>query len=299
MDRRGRRRCAGVNPWLRLLRPEQWVKNIFVLAALVFSMRFLDPSSFVRAWIAFAVFCLASSACYLLNDIVDADRDRRHPEKADRPIASGEVAPGAAALAAALLALAAISGAFALHRGVGLSVFAYLVLQTGYSFAFKRVVGLDAVVIAFGFVLRTVAGVFAVGAEMSRWLFLATFTLALFLALAKRRHELVLLGDEALDHRDVLGRYADLPLDGLLVAVAAAVAGVYAQYTLRPEVGERLGTDSLYLTVPFVVLGLFRYLYLVYRRDLTGNPTTALLIDRPLQASVALWAATVLYLLYA
>ncbi|MFT4570260.1 MAG: 4-hydroxybenzoate polyprenyltransferase [Hyphomicrobiaceae bacterium] len=285
--------------WLRLLRPEQWVKNVFVLAALVFSMQFTDGESFLRAWAAFSVFCAAASSGYILNDILDADRDRLHPEKASRPIAAGEVPASSAAVVGVVLALVALAGAAALNNGVLVAVAAYLTLQTAYSLALKRIVGVDAIVISCGFVLRTAAGVAAVGAEMSVWLFLATFTLALFLALAKRRHELVLLGDRALDHRDVLQHYADLPLDAMLVAVATAVAGVYAQYTLRPEVGARLGTDSIYLTVPFVVLGLFRYLYLVYRRDLAGNPTTALLIDRPLQVSVALWAATVLFLLYA
>lgn len=288
-----------MSPWLRLLRPEQWVKNVFVLAALVFSMRFTDPWSFARAWAAFAVFCAASSAGYILNDIVDAERDRLHPEKSLRPIAAGLVAPREAGRVALALVFLAAAGGLALGTGVLSVVVGYFVLQTSYTFALKRIVGLDAVAIALGFVLRTLAGVLAVGAQMSSWLFLATFSLALFLALAKRRHELVLLGDEALDHRDVLGRYSELPLDAMLVAVAAAVAGVYVQYTLRPEVGARLGTDSLYLTVPFVVLGLFRYLYLVYRRDLGGNPTSALLIDRPLQVSVTLWAATVLFLLYA
>jgi 4-hydroxybenzoate polyprenyltransferase len=281
-----------------LARPEQWIKNVVVLAALIFSLRLMDPPSLIRASLTFVAFCLASSSAYAVNDVIDRDRDRLHPDKRDRPVAAGRISPRSALIFAGSSALASLGLASGVGPGVLASVGAFLGLQAAYSLVLKQVVGLDVVAIASGFVLRTAGGVVAVGAHMSKWLFVCTFGLALFLALAKRRQELVLLQDDRVAHRDSLAGYGALPLDTILALSGLAVLGVYAQYTLSPDVEARLGTDSLYLTVPFVVLGLFRYLLLVYRRDLVGNPTSALLNDRPLQLSVALWAATVLVLLY-
>lgn len=286
------------NDWIVLLRPSQWIKNGFVLAALVFSLRLLQTGPLLRSLLAFVVFCAASSAAYVLNDIVDAERDRCHPEKVLRPLASGRLDTSAAGAMAALLALLALVAAGCLGWRFLLCVVAFLALQTLYTARLKHVAVLDATAIAGGFVLRTEAGVIAAGAHMSKWLFLTTFLLAMFLALAKRRHELLLLGVDAGSHRRVLEQYRTTPLDALMVVLAVAVAGVYLQYTLAAEVAVRLGTTRLYLTVPFVVFGVFRYLFLIYAREQGGDPTRTLLGDRALQVAVALWAVTVIVLLY-
>jgi 4-hydroxybenzoate polyprenyltransferase len=280
------------------MRPSQWVKNTIVLAPLVFSQNLFEPGSLAAALLAFATFCLASSACYVFNDLVDRRRDASHPLKSNRPLASGRVGSGPAVVLACVLAAAS----FALGIGSG-AVFAslltaFLALQALYTLFLKRVLLADAVVIAAGFLLRAAAGVVAIGARMSPWLFLCTFVLALFLALAKRRHELTLLGATAGEHRDVLGRYTGRLLDVLIAVAAVAVVGAYIAYSLWPPVAENLGTTQLYLTIPFVVFGVLRYLFLVYGRADGGNPTGVLLADLPLQTSVALWIATVLILLY-
>lgn len=280
------------------LRPAQWIKNGFVLAALVFSLHLTDREAVVRSLFAFVLFCLASSAAYVCNDILDAARDSLHDDKRSRPIASGRVSRPAALLLGATLAVAAIAGAGALGGAMLLCVLAFLVLQASYSLFLKHVPVIDAVAIASGFVLRTVAGVVAAGAKMSAWLFLSTFLLAMFLALAKRRAEIAALGEEAAAHRPALELYRRAPLDAVIATLALLVVALYTQYTLSVEVAERLGTDHLYVTVPFVVCGVFRYLFLIYGRDQGGNPTEALLGDKPLLATVALWAVVVVVLLY-
>lgn len=280
------------------LRPAQWVKNGFVLAALVFSLHLTDPAAVLRTLAAFVVFCAASSAAYVGNDLLDAGRDALHRDKKDRPIASGRIPRGAAAALGLVLAAAALAGAAALGPEMLACVGAFLALQAAYSAALKHVPPVDAVAIAGAFVLRTAAGVVAAGARMSAWLFLSTFLLALFLALAKRRSELVLLGEGAAAHRPALGLYRRMPLDPLLVLLALSVVALYTQYTLDAEVARRLGTGHLFATVPFVVCGVFRYLFLIFGRDQGGNPTEALLGDKPLLASVVLWAALSVVLIY-
>ncbi len=280
------------------LRPAQWVKNGFVLAALVFSLHLTDAVAVARTLVAFVVFCLASSSAYVWNDLLDASRDAVHADKRDRPIAAGRVSRGAATRLAAALAAGAVAGAASLGPAMLACLGAFLALQAVYSLWLKHVPVVDAVSIASGFVLRTAAGVVAAGAQMSAWLFLSTFLLALLLALAKRRAELASLGREAPRHRPALEAYGRVPLDPVLAALALLVVALYTQYTLDEEVAARLGTGQLYLTVPFVVCGIFRYLFLIYGRDEGGNPTESLLGDRPLLATVGLWAATVVVLIY-
>ncbi|RMD84739.1 MAG: decaprenyl-phosphate phosphoribosyltransferase [Candidatus Dadabacteria bacterium] len=284
--------------WLALVRPVQWVKNGFVLAPLVFSRRLLEPEAGFAALVAFAAFCLASSAAYVANDIADRDRDRRHPLKRDRPLAAGRVDTWRAARLAAVLG----AGAFALAAWLGWRfsavVAAFVALQMLYSAVLKEVVVADVAAIATGFVLRAAGGVVAVGARMSGWLLLCTFLLAAVMALGKRRHEALLIGDDAHRHREVLGRYTVALLDRMIAAAAAATLVAYGLYAWSPAVARKLGTERLYLTFPFVVFGLFRYLFLVYRRDAGGSPTDVLLGDAPLQAAIALWLGAVFFLLY-
>jgi 4-hydroxybenzoate polyprenyltransferase len=280
------------------LRPVQWIKNGFVFTALVFSLHLTDAAAVARTFATFVVFCLASSSAYVWNDVLDAARDAVHADKRSRPVAAGRVSRQSAMVLAAGLAAAALAGAAAIDPLMLLCAAAFLALQAAYSIALKHIPVIDAVSIAAGFVLRTAAGVIAAGARMSAWLFLATFLLAVFLALAKRRAEIAALGDAAALHRPALDLYRRVPLDPLIALVAVGVVALYTQYTLSAEVAQRLGTRHLYVTVPFVVCGVFRYLFLIYGRDEGGNPTESLLGDGPLLATVGLWAAVAVALIY-
>jgi 4-hydroxybenzoate polyprenyltransferase len=289
---------AAAMDWILLLRPAQWVKNLLIFAALIFSMHLLIPQSVLRTVVAFASFCLVASAAYVVNDVHDADRDRRHPIKRYRPIASGRISPQSALVVAAVLAAAGALLATALGRGMMSVVAVYAVLQVLYSYGLKDVVIVDVMAIATGFVLRAVAGGIAIDVYVSPWLMICTFLLALFLGFSKRRHEVVLLEGEAGAHRETLRDYSPYFLDQMISVVTASTVLAYAIYTVSPEVREKLHTDSLYLTIPFVLYGIFRYLYLVHRREGGGNPTHELLTDRPLWVNVVLWIGTAIWLLY-
>ncbi len=283
---------------LELLRPTQWVKNLLVFAALVFSRHLFVADSVGRSVAAFASFCLLASAAYVLNDVHDADKDRHHPVKQRRPIAAGRVPVGPALVIAAVLAAAALGLALLLGNGFLEIAAAYAALQILYSFTMKDVVILDVMAIAAGFVLRAVAGGVVIDVEVSPWLVICTFLLALFLGFSKRRHEVVLLESDAAAHRGSLREYTPYFLDQMISVVTASTVVAYAIYTVSPEVREKLHTDSLYLTLPFVLYGIFRYLYLVHRREGGGNPTQELLTDRPLWVNVAFWIGTAIWLLY-
>jgi 4-hydroxybenzoate polyprenyltransferase len=289
---------AGIMDWITLLRPSQWLKNLLVFAALIFSLHLFVAQSVTRALLAFASFCLLASASYLVNDVHDAEKDRLHPIKRLRPIAANRISTRSALALAAALAAAGL--ALALSIGVGFAEIAaaYAVLQLFYSFAVKDVVILDAMAIATGFVLRAVGGGVAIDVYVSPWLVICTFLLALFLAFSKRRHEVVLLEDAASAHRESLREYSPYFLDQMISVVTASTVLAYAIYTVSPEVREKLHTDSLYLTIPFVLYGIFRYLYLVHQREGGGNPTRELLTDRPLWVNVLLWIGTAIWLLY-
>ncbi len=282
---------------LSLLRPSQWIKNAFVLAPLVFSQRIFEEGRAGAALWACLAFCLASSASYVFNDIIDRRRDAVHPLKRDRALASGRVASRLAYALTGVLALVSLAMARALGPGFIAVLGAFLALQVAYSLWLKEAVLVDATAISGGFLLRTLGGALAVGARMSAWLFLCTFLLAMFLALAKRRHEIVLLGSGAEQHRGVLGRYSATLLDQVLTVLAATTIAAYTAYSMWPGVAEKLGTTRLYLTVPFVVIGLLRYLFLVHGRA-EGEPTKVLLADLPLQTSIVLWLAAAFALLY-
>jgi 4-hydroxybenzoate polyprenyltransferase len=281
-----------------LLRPAQWIKNAFVLVPLVFAQRFFLAQDLAHAGAAVISFCCASSAAYVFNDILDRDRDRRHPLKCDRPIAAGRVSIRRASLVGVIALLLAASLAAGVNAEFAAVLAAFCVLQIFYSTILKNIVIVDSVSIAFGFSLRAAAGVVAVGAAMSPWLLVCSFVLALFLALGKRRHESTLLGDEAGQHRDVLGRYSLRLLDQFIAISAVSTTVIYAMYCLSPQVAAKLGTEYLYLTIPFVVFGVFRYLFLVYGREEGGSPTDILLRDLPLQLGIVGWISTVFVLLY-
>jgi len=279
------------------MRPRQWVKNLIVFAALIFAQQLSVPGMVVRSALAFFLFCAASSAIYIINDLFDAERDRLHPLKARRPIASGALGFAPAVSAAAALLLGSLLVGFTESRPFGAIILIYAILNLLYSLWLKEVVIIDVMVIAAGFVLRAVGGALIIDVPISTWLIICTILLSLFLAFCKRRQELESL-DEAGEHRPALREYSVEFIDQMINVVTASTVVAYTFYTVSPEVEHKLGTQHLYLTVPFVLYGIFRYLYLVHRKGVGGNPTQALLTDRPLLACVGLWGITVVALLY-
>jgi 4-hydroxybenzoate polyprenyltransferase len=283
---------------IRLARPHQWVKNALVLAALLFGQRMFVLHDVVLAITAFVAFCALASAGYVLNDIADRDADRLNPEKCNRPLARGDLTVGAAARFALTLAAIAIVLSIVLGRAfVGIALL-YAALQFVYSLWAKHQVIIDVIAVAIGFVLRAFAGGVAIHVEVSPWLVFITFVLALFLVLARRRHELIALGDDAIAHRSALSQYSVRLVDQMISIVAGATLVSYMIYTASTEVEAKLGTPHLYLTVPFVAFGILRYLYLIDERNEGGDPAIALFRDRPLMLAVALWILTDIALLY-
>jgi 4-hydroxybenzoate polyprenyltransferase len=280
------------------LRPSQWTKNLIIFGGLIFGQRLLDPSAVLHALAAFAIFCALSGVVYLINDVADREADRRHPVKKHRPIASGAVSVQAALALAIGLGVLAVGAAFWLSPLFGIVAASYLALLALYSGVLKHVVILDVLTIAVGFVLRAVAGAVAVDVPISHWLYLVTILGALFLALSKRRHELVLLADGATRHRRILEEYSPYLLDQMIAVVTASTIVAYAFYTMSPETVQKFGTDRLMLTLPFPLYGIFRYLYLVHQKDGGGSPSDLLLNDRPLLVCVGLWALSVAIIIY-
>jgi 4-hydroxybenzoate polyprenyltransferase len=299
---RQRRTSARTRPLpyrlVRSLRPEQWTKNLIIFGGLLFGQRLLDVQSVLKATGAFAVFCALSAVVYLLNDVADREADRRHPLKRHRPIASGAVSTRAALITAAVLGIVALTGAFLLRIQFGFFAAAYVALLAFYSGPLKHVVIIDVLTIAIGFVLRAAAGAVAIDVPISNWLLFVTILGALFLALSKRRHELVLLADGATSHRPILQEYTPYLLDQMISVVTASTLVAYAFYTINPETVEKFHTSHLSLTLPFLLYGIFRYLYLVHQKEGGGSPAETLLNDRPLLACVALWALAVALLIY-
>jgi 4-hydroxybenzoate polyprenyltransferase len=280
------------------LRPRQWTKNLLVFAGLLFSGSLFNPVMVGRAALAFLLFCLLSGGTYLINDVLAAERDRNHPQKRYRPVASGRLRPAVASGAGLFLLTGASLAGFALSVPFGWVAATYAALLTVYSIGLKHVVIVDTLVIAAGFVLRALAGVVVLDIDFSHWFLLCTSLLALFLTLGKRRHELLALEGGGADHRPILSEYSPQLLDQMIAVVTASTLMAYALYTVAPETQARLGTTLLPVTIPFVLYGIFRYLYLLYRRDLGGNPSEHLLTDRALLLDVALWGATVVTILY-
>jgi 4-hydroxybenzoate polyprenyltransferase len=279
------------------LRPRQWIKNLFVFAGVIFSHKLFTPDA-PRALGAFAVFCVLSGVVYLLNDVADRERDRAHPIKRKRPVASGALSVRAAIVAALVLTAVAMIGAALLGRRFVLTAAVYLVLLVLYSARLKHVVILDVLTVATGFVLRAVAGAVAVDVEISGALLICTFLIALFLALGKRRHEYLTLDADAARHRPILAEYSAGLLDQMIAVVTASTVTAYALYTMSAETVARFETRLLPATLPFVLYGIFRFLYLLYRRQLGGNPSELFLNDRPLLVNTALWILAVLLIIY-
>jgi 4-hydroxybenzoate polyprenyltransferase len=280
------------------LRPSQWTKNLVVFAALGLGQRLLDAPSVLYAVAAFGIFCVLSGVVYLINDVADREADRRHPVKRNRPIASGALPVGVALATALALGSGALVAAFALRPLFGVLAATYVALLALYSGPLKHIVVIDVLTIAIGFVLRAAAGAVAIAVPISPWLYVLTILLALFLALSKRRHELVLLADRATGHRPILEEYSPYLLDQMISVATASTIVAYAFYTVSPETIEKFHTNLLGLTLPFPLYGIFRYLYLVHQKEGGGSPTDMLLTDRPLLLCVALWAVAVALIIY-
>ncbi len=268
-----------------LLRPRQWSKNLLLFAALLFSATFLEPARVLLAFLGFISFCLLSGAGYILNDIMDRDQDRAHPHKRKRPLASGAIGVKPAVLAMLLALSAAFTLALFLGNLFFLSALAYFVLSLCYSLRLKQLVIIDAFVVASGFLIRAAAGAFAVGVTISPWLLLCTLLLALFLVLTKRRQETLGLARGISNHRRVLAQYPLPYLDQLIGIVTAATIIAYALYTFTA--GHSI---YLMLTIPLVMFGIFRYLYLVHMHNFGESPEEVLLKDGTLIATILLWA---------
>lgn len=288
----------------RSLRPKQWTKNLFVLAALPFALA--DPAqaaadevhAVLTALAAMLIFCIISSSIYLMNDIRDIDLDRAHPTKRLRPLAAGEISIGFARVLSVVLMVGGLLAAYSVNTAFLCVIAGYLVLQFFYTYGLKQVALVDLFIIAAGFVLRALAGAVAIPVAISPWLLLCTLLLALFLALCKRRHEKVVIDDINGETRPSLKQYDEKLLDQLIAIIGAATLVCYALYTLWPDTVAKFGTNRLGLTIPFVIFGLFRYLDLVYRHEKGGRPEQILLTDVPLLVVLALYGATVIGILF-
>lgn len=282
---------------IREFRPQQWTKNLFVFAGIVFSLKFFEILLLLNVLYAFIIFCAISSSIYIINDVKDIQSDRKHPAKKFRPIASGALSIPLALFVALALSAGSLIAAFYLNLSFALVAAAYFSLMILYTFLLRDIVILDVFTIAAGFVLRAIAGVEVIGVELSPWLIICTILLALFIALGKRRHELISL-TEAYSHRKILQEYSPQLLDQLISAVASSTVMAYALYTLWPETISKFGTKNLVFTVPFVLYGIFRYLYLIYKKERGGQPEKILLTDLPLIINIIFWIGSLFIIVY-
>ena len=285
-----------IRPYVKLARPRQWVKNGFVLPGLIFGHALGEPDKLAAALTATFAFCLMSSAVYAMNDCFDRERDREHPDKRNRPIASGAVSVHAATLFGLLLAAGALALGACASPMVAAILVGYALINLGYSMGLKRIPVVDVFIIAAGFMLRLLAGTLGIGIEPSRWLLFCGFLVTLFLGFAKRRAELIRLGEDAGQHRPVLDAYTESFLDAAVLACATGMVIAYGLYTVSAQTMVQHGTD-LTLTLPFVLFGTFRYLFLLRHRGGGGDPSNELLDDPWLLGSAAGWIATVVVLI--
>ena len=279
------------------LRPQQWIKNFFIFAPLIFSRNIFNRPLLLTTIAAFAAFCLISSAHYIFNDLRDIEDDRRHPVKSRRPLASGRLKKGPAIAAMIVIGAAGLALAAAINLPFLIMAVVYLVLEAAYSMWLKHVVILDVFVVAAGFLIRVVAGGLAIKVEISSWLLICTILLALFLAMGKRRYELVLLDKEAANHRPILREYNTYLLDQMISVVTASTLVAYCLYTISAETVAKFGTRNLVFTVPFVLYGIFRYLYLIHQKAEGGTPEALIIRDKPLLVDIFLWIAAAVLIL--
>ena len=288
-----------VSAAVALLRPKQWIKNAIVFAPLIFAKELFDIPNVLISLRAFVVFCLTASAVYILNDIADAEADRAHPEKKNRPLASGAMTRGAALGLLVLIAAAAAALCAGMNAHFAAVIVAYFLLNIAYSFRLKEVILVDVFVIAAGFMLRVLGGAYAIGVEVSSWIVLCSMFISLFLGFAKRRGELVnVAGAGSGAPRRVLMLYRVEFLDQMLTIAAAGAVIAYALYTVAPRTVATFGTENLIYTTIFVIYGVFRYLFLIHAARQGENPTNALTSDVPILVTGVLWVGACVYLIY-
>ncbi len=282
---------------LKTMRPKQWSKNVFIFTALVFDEKLFTPAPLLRTIAAFVLFCLTSSAVYLINDVADIEKDRQHPTKRLRPLPAGQLKPSVAIAAGALIPLITLPLSFLLDLKFGLIILTYLLTMIAYSFALKNIIILDVLTVAAGFVLRVAAGAIVVDVErFSPWLYICATLVALFIGFSRRRHELVLLPENAKTHRASLNEY-NLPLlDEMISVVTSATVIAYSLYTFSAP--NLPANHAMMLTIPFVLYGVFRYLYLIHVKNKGGTPEEIFLSDLPMIIALGLWALAVIAVLY-
>lgn len=283
---------------VKSMRPTQWMKNLFIFAAIIFAQRFFDIPLLLKTSAAFLVFCILSGALYILNDLNDIEEDKLHPKKSARPIASGQIGKSQALFLFFILSLISLFLAFWLNKYFFIAAFIYFILQLAYSLRLKHMVILDVFIVAAGFVIRVIAGGLVIEIPLSSWLLVCTMMLALFLAMSKRRHELLLLEDNATEHRPILMEYSPYLLDQMIAVVTASTLIAYCLYTISEETVAKFGTTNLLLTSPFVLYGIFRYLYLIHQKGKGGSPEELIIKDKPLLIDILFWIGSVGLVLY-
>ncbi|MCX6639323.1 MAG: decaprenyl-phosphate phosphoribosyltransferase [bacterium] len=283
---------------LSAMRPKQWTKNLIIFAGLIFSQNFFHLHFLTLSILAFIAFCLNASSVYLINDLKDIEQDRLHPIKKLRPLPSGRLKSSTAGIASIILALGSLTLAFKLDLRFGLVLAFYWVMMVAYSYKLKHLVIVDILVISTGFIIRAVSGAVVLNVMISRWLIACAIFISLFLILAKRRNEITVLGEGATQHRAILNEYGERFLDQMIAVVTACTIISYVLYTVDPGTVEKFHTQSFIFTVPFVIYAIFRYLYLIYQRNLGGRPEVVLLTDRPLLISMFLWIAAAMVIVY-
>jgi 4-hydroxybenzoate polyprenyltransferase len=287
-----------VRVWLAQLRVEQWAKNLLVFAPLIFALRLASPGAVVRSFLAFVLFCAVSSAGYLLNDIRDRKRDRLHPVKQQRPLASGALPENRVRIVAIVLIALSLAGSLMLGPLFALLLAAHCALNVIYTFVLKRVVLVDLLVITCGFLLRAVAGAVVINVPASGWFIVCTAVIALLVGFGKRRQELILLKENAVMHRPVLAHYSLAFLDSAVIGTATLAVICYTLYTIYGQPLGRHHSSALLLTLPFVIAGVWRYLFLIFRGDRSGDPIRMIRRDRLSALNLLLWTITVVAILY-
>lgn len=284
---------------IRAMRPRQWAKNVIVYAGLVFDAQLLMPDPLLRVTLTFLLLCMASSSIYIINDIVDVESDRQHPRKRFRPIASGQLPLALARIAAFVLPVVTLVLSLLLNQTLFLLIVIYLVLHIAYAFRLKHIVIIDVLAIAAGYVLRVAAGTVVIHvANFSPWLYLSVALLALFLAIGKRRQELLLLAEKAGTIRVTFEHYNLQLLDDMLRMVMVSVLMTYTLYTIETDSPSLAGSNLALLTIPFVLYAIFRYLYLMHVKGEGAAPEDVLFKDRPLLISIVLWGLTFIGIIY-
>jgi len=282
----------------KTMRPKQWSKNLILFAALIFSQNLFHSDMLINVTISFIIFCFLSGSVYTLNDLIDLNQDSTHPQKSKRPLASGKLKPSIAIISGIILVVLSLISAFWLNTNFAWIALGYFILQIIYSTLLKHIVILDVLTVSIGFVLRAIAGGEVIEVPISSWLLICTILLALFLALGKRRHELLLLEENAVHHRRILYEYSPGLLDQMISVATASTVIAYALYTMSAETINKFNTDNLKYTIPFVLYGIFRYLYLIHQKSEGGSPEKTLFNDKPLMLNIILYLIVIGFFLY-